>query len=72
MLDAGFENDIRRIVAHCPGSDAGRQTVMCEFKGSLLFCMLTSQSPPLGPSLFVVSLAPSLSTRSKSASVATS
>jgi superfamily II DNA/RNA helicase len=29
MLDQGFENDIRRIFAHCPGNDA-RQTVMCE------------------------------------------
>jgi len=31
MLDQGFENDIRRIIAHCPGNDKGRQTVMCEF-----------------------------------------
>jgi superfamily II DNA/RNA helicase len=30
MLDQGFENDIRRIIALCPGRDAGRQTVMCE------------------------------------------
>jgi ATP-dependent RNA helicase DBP3 len=29
MLDQGFENDIRRIIAHCPDKDA-RQTVMCE------------------------------------------
>lgn len=29
MLDAGFENDIRRIIAHCPDKTAGRQTVMC-------------------------------------------
>ncbi|ORY35017.1 P-loop containing nucleoside triphosphate hydrolase protein [Naematelia encephala] len=28
MLDQGFENDIRRIIAHCPAKDAGRQTVM--------------------------------------------
>ncbi|ORX38010.1 P-loop containing nucleoside triphosphate hydrolase protein [Kockovaella imperatae] len=27
MLDQGFENDIRRIIAHCPGSES-RQTVM--------------------------------------------
>lgn len=31
MLDAGFENDIRRIIAHTPGHKEGRQTVMCEF-----------------------------------------
>ena len=29
MLDQGFENDIRRIISHCPGNDQ-RQTVMCE------------------------------------------
>jgi ATP-dependent RNA helicase DBP3 len=29
MLDQGFENDIRRIFAHCPGNDT-RQTVMCK------------------------------------------
>ena len=29
MLDQGFENDIRRIIAHCPGHEGGRQTVMC-------------------------------------------
>lgn len=29
MLDQGFENDIRRIFAHCPGKE-GRQTVMCK------------------------------------------
>ncbi|RSH77389.1 RNA-dependent ATPase [Apiotrichum porosum] len=28
MLDAGFENDIRRIIAHCPKHEGGRQTVM--------------------------------------------
>ncbi|EAL20688.1 hypothetical protein CNBE0530 [Cryptococcus deneoformans B-3501A] len=28
MLDAGFENDIRRIIAHTPGHKEGRQTVM--------------------------------------------
>ncbi|KAK8849443.1 ATP-dependent RNA helicase DBP3 [Kwoniella newhampshirensis] len=28
MLDQGFENDIRRIIAHTPGHEAGRQTVM--------------------------------------------
>lgn len=28
MLDAGFENDIRRIIAHCPEHTGGRQTVM--------------------------------------------
>ncbi|TYJ56811.1 ATP-dependent RNA helicase DBP3 [Cryptococcus floricola] len=28
MLDAGFENDIRRIIAHTPGHEQGRQTVM--------------------------------------------
>ncbi|TXT13318.1 hypothetical protein VHUM_00685 [Vanrija humicola] len=28
MLDAGFENDIRRIIAHCPEHSGGRQTVM--------------------------------------------
>lgn len=33
MLDQGFENDIRRIFAHCPGNDA-RQTVMCEWFGT--------------------------------------
>jgi ATP-dependent RNA helicase DBP3 len=31
MLDAGFENDIRRIIAHCADHDNGRQTVMCEY-----------------------------------------
>jgi hypothetical protein len=31
MLDAGFENDIRRIIAHCPDKTAGRQTVMCTY-----------------------------------------
>lgn len=30
MLDQGFENDIRQIIGHCPGHEAGRQTVMCE------------------------------------------
>jgi ATP-dependent RNA helicase DBP3 len=33
MLDAGFENDIRRIIAHCPEKGSGRQTVMCKFLG---------------------------------------
>lgn len=33
MLDQGFENDIRRIIAHCPGHESGRQTVMCESSG---------------------------------------
>ncbi|KAK4683626.1 ATP-dependent RNA helicase DBP3, partial [Tremellales sp. Uapishka_1] len=28
MLDQGFENDIRRIIAHCPDHTKGRQTVM--------------------------------------------
>ncbi|WVN87044.1 ATP-dependent RNA helicase DBP3 [Cryptococcus depauperatus CBS 7841] len=28
MLDAGFENDIRKIIAHTPDHSAGRQTVM--------------------------------------------
>lgn len=36
MLDAGFENDIRRIIAHTPGHKEGRQTVMCESLLSLV------------------------------------
>jgi ATP-dependent RNA helicase DBP3 len=28
MLDQGFENDIRRIIGHCPAKEE-RQTVMC-------------------------------------------
>lgn len=30
MLDQGFENDIRRIIAHTESK--GRQTVMCRLK----------------------------------------
>jgi ATP-dependent RNA helicase DBP3 len=30
MLDAGFENDIRRIIGHCADHASGRQTVMCK------------------------------------------
>ena len=60
MLDQGFENDIRRIIAHCPDHQASRQTVMCESLAIIATRMhcgeLTrnTQSLPLGPSPFVV------------------
>lgn len=30
MLDQGFENDIRQIIAFCPKKAEGRQTLMCK------------------------------------------
>jgi hypothetical protein len=76
MLDQGFENDIRQIIAHCPGHDAGRQTVMCESCCigcyRLWMTRVNAQSPRPGPSLSDVSPAPSSKTLSGSPSEATS
>ena len=41
MLDQGFENDIRRIIAHCPDRTGGRQTVMCGFAFAFLIVLGT-------------------------------
>lgn len=56
MLDAGFENDIRRIIAHTAGHKEGRQTVMCEFSCALSAKLMiypdgfvTIKSPLPGP-----------------------
>ena len=45
MLDAGFENDIRRIIAHCPDKTAGRQTVMCTFTRLIIDHIVTDHRP---------------------------
>lgn len=47
MLDAGFENDIRRIIAHCPDKTNGRQTVMCEFHMILSPSQVNADLPSL-------------------------
>jgi len=41
MLDKGFENDIRRIIA-LTKDISQRQTVMCRFKPDLVWILLTA------------------------------